>query len=126
MKSVIGILIGLAVLLGHSAPARADMVDVLTIKTHDGCTVSQVAKILGDLRAYAKDNGGGTYELLTPLHGQNQGVLFVVGRYPNAAAFGAWVDHFSGQADDSTAGKILQRARKCASIVNRASAMTVK
>ena len=102
------------------------MVDVITIKTHDGCTASQAAKIIGDLSAYAKDNGGGMYELLTPLHGANQGVLFVVGRHPNVAAFGTWVDHFIGQADDSAAGKILQRARKCASIVNRASAVTVK
>jgi hypothetical protein len=126
MKSLLGIIIGLVVLLGHSVPVRADMFDVITIKLNEGCTVSQASKIVADLNAYAKDNGGVAYELLTPLHGPNQGVLIAVGRHPNVAAFGAWADHFLAQSGDSAAGKTRQQIRQCASIVNRASAVSVK
>lgn len=126
MQTIIGILIGLGVLLGHWLPARADMVDVITAKLHEGCSLSDAAKIVDDVAAYAKDNGGGTIEMLTPLHSPNQGVFIVVGRYPNVAAFGTWVDHFLGQGEESPAGKLRQRARQCASFVNRSSAMTVK
>jgi len=119
-------LIALVALLSYGVPARAEMVDVITVKPLEGCGVSDIAKIVSEFGAYAKDHGGAAYELLTPLHGPNQGVFIAVGRYPSVAAFGAWVDHFLAQSDDSEAGKIRQRAQKCASIVNRISAVTVK
>ena len=126
MKRITWGLIALVALLSYSVPVRADMVDVITVKPNEGCGLSDIAKIVSEFGAYAKENGGVVYELLMPLHGPNQGVFIVVGRYPSVAAFGAWVDHFLAQADDSAAGKIRQRAQKCASIVNRVSAVTVK
>ena len=102
------------------------MYDVVTVKLQEGCTLDQLSKIVDDVAAYAKDNGGGTYELLAPLHSPNQGVYIVLERFPDATTFGKWTDHFGSQPDDSEAGKIRTRAYQCVTIVNHASALTVK
>ena len=126
MKTIIGVLAGLVLLLGHSLPVRSAMYDVVTVKLQEGCTLEQLSKIVDDVAAYAKDNGGGTYELLAPLHSPHQGVYIVLERFPNATAFGTWTDHFGSQPDDSEAGRIRTRAYQCVTIVSHSSALTVQ
>ena len=126
MKNIIGVLAGLALLLGHTLSARSIMYDMVTVKLQEGCTLDQLSKIVDDVAAYAKDNGGGTYELLAPLHSSQQGVFIVLERFPNATAFGTWTDHFGRQPDDSVAGKIRTRAYECVTIVNHTSALSVQ
>ncbi len=126
MKTIIGVLAGFVLLLGHTLPARSAMYDVVTVKLQEGCTLEQLSKIVDDVAAYAKDNGGGTYELLAPPHSPHQGVYIVLERFPNATAFGTWTDHFGSQPDDSVAGRIRTRAYQCVTIVSHSSALTVQ
>ncbi len=58
MKNIIGVLAGPVLLLGHTLPARSAMYDVVTVKLQEGCTLDQLSKIVDDVAAYAKDNGG--------------------------------------------------------------------
>ena len=74
-------------------------------------------------------NGGGPqYDLLAPLHSGTQGVFFVVGRHPSVEAFGKGDDDFRAKAgvEGSAAANLQKRFMGCASIVDRASAVTVK
>ena len=41
MKTIIGVLAGLVLLLGHSLPVRSAMYDVVTVKLQEGCTLEQ-------------------------------------------------------------------------------------
>ena len=108
--------------------ATADMLDILTLKLKDGCSLGQLNKLVDDFNAYGKDKGGGQYEVLVPLHSDNQGVVFVVGRFPSVEAFGKENDQFRTEqmTDGSDANKLYKRAMECTTLTNRASAVTVK
>ena len=120
---VIGLLVLTSPVLSH-----ADMVDVVTIKLHDGCSMADLTKLTDDLNAYGEQTGGVPDALLAPLHSRTQGVFIFVGRFPSVEAFGKSNDTFRAQAGmaGSDAAKLRQRAMECASIVDRASAVTVK
>ena len=126
MKNIIGVLARFVLLLGPTLPARSAMYDVVTVKLQDGCTLEQLSKIVDDGAAYAKDNGGGTYKLLAPLHSPHQGVYVVLERFPNAPVFDIWTDHFGSQPNGSVAGRIRTRAYQCVTMVSQASALTVQ
>ena len=126
MKNVTRLLAGLSLLLGSSLSVQAAMYDFVTVKLQDGCTLAELSQIVDEVAAYAKANGGGTYELLLPLHSPHQGVYLVMERFPDATTFGKWTDHFGSQPADSEGGKIRTRAYQCVTIVNHESALTVK
>jgi hypothetical protein len=107
--------------------ATADMLDVLTLKLQKKCSVEQLSQLNDDFNAYGKDKGA-EYELLLPLHSPEQDVVFVVGRFPSAEAFGKMRDTFSAEMkqEGSDASTLSKRANKCVDLTNRSSFVTVK
>jgi hypothetical protein len=120
----------LAVIAILSLPlyATADMFDVLTVKLNKKCSLEQLNQLNDDFNAYGKDKGGAEYELLLPLHSPDQDVIFIVGRFASVEAFGKVEDTFNAEMkqDGSEASNLYQRANKCVTLTNRASAVTVK
>ncbi len=126
MRKIVLFVIGLLVV--GPVVVQADMVDILTIKLHDGCSMAQLGQLHADFNAYAEKNGGAQSDLLAPLHSASQGVFFVVARHPSVEAFGKANDAYRAQVgvEGSAAAALQKRAMECASIVARESAVTVK
>ena len=108
--------------------ATADMWDVLTLELKKKCSLEQLNQLNDDFNAYYKDKGDPQYELLLPLHSPDQGVIFVVGRFPSVEAFGKAQDTFNAEMkqDGSDASNLSERADKCVTLTNRSSGVTVK
>ena len=126
MLKIAMVMIGL--LVASPMLVQAEMVDVITIERRAECCMANLVQLHNDFNAYGEKNGGAQYDLLTPLHSDNQGVLFVVGRYPSVEAFGKSNDDFRAKAGvkGSAAATLLTRFSECAHIVTRASAVTVQ
>jgi hypothetical protein len=75
-----------------------------------------------DFNTYYKDRGYQT-EILLPLHSDQVGTLFWVGRSPNAETFGRAYDHWQAEVvkDGSTVSRLSERFGKCTTGVSRFS-----
>ena len=110
------------VLLGLPLRASADFVDVIQSKLTDDCSLEQYLASINDFNAYYKDKGC-QVEILLPLHSDQQGTLYWVGRCTNAETFGRAVDHWNAEVakDGSTVSKLSARFEKCTTSISRAS-----
>ena len=117
-----GMIVVAVAMLAVPLRASADFVDVIQSKLNDDCSMEKYLAIVNDFNAYYKDKGYQT-EILLPLHSDQVGTLFWVGRSPNAETFGKAYDHWQTEVvkDGSTVSKLSERFGKCTTDLSRFS-----
>ncbi len=122
-KARLPILTALAI-LWLSPTASAEHWDVIQSKLTDGCTMQKYMAIVKDFNAYYQDKGYQA-EILVPLHAEEQGSFFWIGRSASASAFGKAYDHWVMELpkEGSTVSQLSTRFQDCSDLVSRQSYM---
>lgn len=101
--------------------AFADHIDVIEVKLHEGCSLSDYLAIKNDFNANWGSKNGYKAEVLVPIQSQNLVSLFWVGRSANAAAFGKAWDQWRTDLGkpDSVAAGLWARFEACGMNMSR-------
>lgn len=112
-------------LLSAPLQAGAELWDVIQFKLSEGCNLQKYTAIVNDFNAYYKDKGYQA-QLLLPLHAEEQGGVFWVGRSSTTEVFGRAYDHWLAELakPDSTVSKLSTRFQDCGTLVSRSSYIT--